>query len=228
MTFIYKIIGMLGLMSFGGAIMYGFRYDSMAASANLYFNIEIYAAFMFVHLFMIIPAFKKAVYGKPEGSILERQIFILVTIITWWALLWFHKPVDGFALELPFWVNFFGYCIALYGFFKFFEYMDHTAIYNFIGVKGTELSHSAGTETPLMTKGSYAKVRHPMYAGAMILGAGGLLIHPHMGQLVFTLLIGFTFILFIPIEERMLIKKRGDEYKEYKKQVPYRLFPGIW
>ena len=92
----------------------------------------------------------------------------------------------------------------------------------------TELSHSAGTETPLMTKGSYAKVRHPMYAGAMILGAGGLLIHPHMGQLVFTLLIGFTFILFIPIEERMLIKKRGDEYKEYKKQVPYRLFPGIW
>lgn len=219
---------MLGLMSFGAAIMYGFRYDPMAADVHLYYNIGIYFAFIFVHLVMIMPAFKKAIYGKPQGSIFERQIFIIVTIVTWWALLWFHKPVDGFALELPFWVNFFGYSIALYGFFIFFEYMDHDAIYNFLGVPGSDISHSAGTETPLMTAGSYAKVRHPMYSGAMVLGTGGLLIHPHMGQLVFTALIGFTFILFIPIEERMLVKKRGDEYLAYKKQVPYRLFPGIW
>ena len=228
MTLIYKIFSMLGLMSFGGAILYGFRYDPMAAQANLYFNLEIYAAFIFIHLLMITPAFKKALYGKPEGSLRERQIYIIVTIVTWWALLWFHRPIDGPSLELPFWINFLGYSIALYGFFLFFEYMDHRAINNFLGVPGSELSHSAGSETPLMTEGSYAKVRHPMYSGAMILGTGGLLIHPHMGQLVFTLVIGLTFILFIPIEERLLIKKRGEEYEKYKKKVPYRLFPGIW
>lgn len=228
MSLIYKTIAMLGLMSFGGAILYGFRYDPMAATANLYFNLELYAAFIIIHLAMITPTFKKAVYGKPDGSLFERQVFITVTIITWWALLWFHKPIDGLAVELPFWVNFFGYSIALYGFFLFFEYMDHTAINNFLGAPGSELSHSTGAETPLMTAGSYAKVRHPMYSGAMVLGTGGLLIHPHMGQLVFTALIGLTFILFIPIEERMLIKKRGEEYENYKKQVPYRLFPGIW
>lgn len=228
MTFLYKSFAYLGLMSFAGAILFGFRYDQMAASANLYFNLEIYGAFIFVHLLMVMPAFKKMIYGKPDSTLGERQIFILVTIITWWALLWFHKPVDGMAFNLPEWATFLGYSVALYGFFIFFEYMDHGAINQFLGVPGSVFSHSVGSETPLMVEGSYANVRHPMYTGAMILGTGGLIIHPNMGQLVFTALIGLTFILFIPIEERMLIKARGDEYLEYKKKVPYRLFPGIW
>jgi len=228
MAFLYKILAILGLMSLGGAILQGFRYEPMAAHSNLYFNIGLYGAFIFVHLFMTMPAFKKAVFGSAKGSLRERQVYILVTVITWWALLWFHKPIGGMAVDLPVWVHFLGYSIALFGFFLFFETMDMVAIRQFLGVPGEDLSHSTGGETPLMTEGSYAAVRHPMYRGAMILGAGGLLIHPNMGQLVFTALIGLTFILFIPVEERLLIKARGDQYLDYRKAVPYRLLRGIW
>ena len=41
-------------------------------------------------------------------------------------------------------------------------------------------------------------------------------------------LVGGTFVLFIPIEEQQLVAARGTAYLEYRERTPYRLLRGIW
>jgi protein-S-isoprenylcysteine O-methyltransferase Ste14 len=55
-----------------------------------------------------------------------------------------------------------------------------------------------------------------------------LLIHPTTSQLLFVGMIGATFIAFIPVEEAQMIRARGDDYLEYRKQTPWRIMRGIW
>jgi protein-S-isoprenylcysteine O-methyltransferase Ste14 len=67
-----------------------------------------------------------------------------------------------------------------------------------------------------------------MYRGVLLAGMGALLLHPNTGQLLWTLLLGSTFIAFIPIEEAQMIAAWGDDYRRYMQRTPYRLFRGIW
>ena len=228
MPLIYTIITILGLMTVPAAFVMGWRYDADATAGNYLINLIAFAAWMAVHIIMLLPAFKKAVYGIAHSSSGERRIYVLVSIVTWLLLYALHKPVPGPALPEVFWIQFVGVCGVFYGFLMFFEGVTFTFLHAFMGVPGSELSHSADDATPLMVEGSYASVRHPMYRGAITYTVASLLIHPHAGQLLFVVLVALGFILFIPFEERALIKARGDEYLEYMKVVRYRIFPGIW
>jgi protein-S-isoprenylcysteine O-methyltransferase Ste14 len=222
------MVAILGLMTVPASVMLGFRHDPNAPAANFLFNIGLFVAYMTVHIVMLLPAFKKAVYGQPRSTQRERRVFILVSVITWVILYAVHKPVPGFAFAAPLWVQYVGACGVFLGFLMFYEGVTFGFIDAFIGMPGTELSHSADTSTPLMTEGSYARVRHPMYRGAVTYLLFSLLIHPHAGQLLFVVIIALGFVLFIPFEERGLLKARGDEYTVYMQTVRYRVFPGIW
>jgi protein-S-isoprenylcysteine O-methyltransferase Ste14 len=90
------------------------------------------------------------------------------------------------------------------------------------------MRYSHGGETPLLTDGPYAEVRHPMYRAAVLLGISALVMHPNLGQLFWTALVGGTLIAFIPVEEAQLRAARGDDYDRYCAATPYRLFRGIW
>jgi len=77
----------------------------------------------------------------------------------------------------------------------------------------------------LVTHGIFRHVRHPISLAAILYSAGI--------PLIFSSLYGFAMMLFIiplilyrlRIEERMLIEKFGDEYREYmrktKKLIPF-------
>jgi hypothetical protein len=47
-------------------------------------------------------------------------------------------------------------------------------------------------------------------------------------QLAWAVAIALTFLLFIPIEERQLLRARGEEYQAYMTVTRYRVFRGIW
>jgi protein-S-isoprenylcysteine O-methyltransferase Ste14 len=97
-----------------------------------------------------------------------------------------------------------------------------------LGMPGTMMTHSHGAETPLFTEGQYARVRHPMYRAAIMGGLFSLLIHPHAGQLLWGVLLGGTFVAFVPVEEAQLIEARGDAYRAYMEKTPWRVFRGVW
>lgn len=228
MATLYRIFAYLGAMTVTGAFILGFEYHPRAEPVNYLYNILIYAAFIGVHLVMTMPAFKKAVYGKPEGTLLERQVYIVISIVTWLAVYFLHLPVPGFGYAAPEWIQLIGISIVLIGTVAFFEFATFEVLDGLLGVPGSAMSHSVGKETPLMTEGSYAGVRHPMYRGAVIYCFGSLLIHPNAGQFLFAVLVAASFVLFIPFEERQLLKARGKDYQAYMKATRYRLFRGFW
>jgi protein-S-isoprenylcysteine O-methyltransferase Ste14 len=227
-AFVYRVLGYFGLISIFGALLYGFRYDTHAPWRNYVFDVGLYGAWAAVHLVMTRPWFKSRAYGNRAGSPFERQVFIVVTVITWLAVLWYHRPVPG-SFVLPAGpIRFAAHVGFLMCVFAFFEGATFGALDGLLGVPGAVMSHSHGTETPLLTEGRYAQVRHPQYQAAILAGLFSLLIHANAAQLLWCLLIGGTFVAFIPVEEGQLIAARGEDYTAYMQKTPWRLVPGLW
>lgn len=210
------------------SFIYGFRYDAGASWANYVYNTALFGAFVTIHLIMTRPWFKRRMTGKPEGSLFERRIYVSIAIITWVLVLVLHRPMPGPGLSSPPWAQFLGLCAMLVCVFAFFEFANFPMMNGLLGVPGSTMSHSHGSETPLLTAGSYASVRHPMYRAFVLTVFASLLIHPNAAQLVWVVFFAATFIAFIPIEESQLLSARGGEYRAYIQRTPYRLFRGLW
>jgi protein-S-isoprenylcysteine O-methyltransferase Ste14 len=224
----YWLFSHLGVMTLTASFIMGFRHSPDAPLGNLWFNLLLYAAFIVVHIVMTMPAFKKTFFGRPEGTVAERQLYVTISIVSWVAVYWLHKPVAGFAFQPPGWLQFVGLCAVLLSVVGFFEFATFEVLGRLLGMPGTELSHTVGTETPLMTEGPYAQVRHPMYRAAVFLTFSSLLIHPNACQLLFAAMTSASFVGFIPFEEYQLLRARGDQYRAYQSATPFRVFRGIW
>ncbi len=225
---LYRIFAYFGLFSLFGAMLYGFRYDAGSSAGGYWFNVGLYAAFIGPHLIMTRSWFKRVLWGHPYSTPRDRRFYIGLTVVTWLALCWLQRPVPGPALELPEAIRFAGLVGFIVCILKFFQGISFEAIDGLLGVPGSVNAYSHGPETPLFTEGPYQRVRHPMYQAAILAGVCGLIFHPHMSQLFWTLLIGATFVAFIPLEEQQMISARGDDYRRYMKNTPYRLFRGLW
>jgi protein-S-isoprenylcysteine O-methyltransferase Ste14 len=79
-------------------------------------------------------------------------------------------------------------------------------------------------EVPLQTDGVYAWVRHPLYLGWIV----ALLLSPMMSldRLLFAGVTVAYLAVAIPLEERDLLQRGGQAYREYRKRTP-ALLPGF-
>ena len=229
---LYQLFVYLGLMTPTATFITGFRHDASAPRENIYFNAALYGIFIAVHLITTRSFWKKLLTGKGEGSPGERRIYITISIVSWVAVFVLHKPMPGFAYAYQGlaaqWIPFVGLCAVLFSVFALFEIVNFDMANGLLGVPGAAMSHSHGEETPLLSSGSYAGVRHPMYRAFILIGMTSLLIHPNVAQLFWATVFGGTFLLWVPVEESQLIAARGDAYRAYMKQTPYRVFPGVW
>jgi protein-S-isoprenylcysteine O-methyltransferase Ste14 len=228
MTTVYRVFSYFGLAAIFGALLHGFRHDASAPARNYLLNLLMYAVWATVHLVMTRGWFKRAVYGSAAGSLFERQVFVVISVTTWLALVWFHLPVPGVSLELPGSLHFAGRVAFILCVLMFFEGVTFPALDGLLGVPGSAMTHSHGSETPLFTEGQYAKVRHPMYRAFLFAALSSFFIHPSTAQVFWCLMLGATFVGFIPVEEAQLIAARGDAYREYMKKTPWRILPGVW
>jgi protein-S-isoprenylcysteine O-methyltransferase Ste14 len=79
-------------------------------------------------------------------------------------------------------------------------------------------------EQRLVTEGIRARIRHPYYLAHLLhltgwaVGTGSTAI---VGLEVFAILTG---ALMLPLEERELVRRFGDEYRDYQRRVP-AIFP---
>jgi protein-S-isoprenylcysteine O-methyltransferase Ste14 len=79
----------------------------------------------------------------------------------------------------------------------------------------------------VISTGPYAIVRHPMYAGALVMLFGTpLALGSWWGLLPFILLT--LVIVWRLIDEERLLSKQLRGYSDYKKKVHYRLVPFVW
>jgi len=224
----YRVFAYFGLGSIFAALLQGFRFDGEAPGVNYLLDFALYAAFIAPHLVMTRSWLKQAVWGNPSGSLAERRVYITIAVVTWIAILLLQWPLPGPSFDPPRFVQLAGYVGVLWCVLLFFAGATREGLDGLVGVPGSTARYSHGPETMLFTEGPYEQVRHPMYRAAIFAGLSTLLIHPHAAQLFWCAIIGATFILFIPIEEAQMLAARGDDYRRYCEQTPWRLFRGVW
>jgi protein-S-isoprenylcysteine O-methyltransferase Ste14 len=87
--------------------------------------------------------------------------------------------------------------------------------------------HQAERQQVVIDTGLYKIVRHPMYAGGVLLMIGmPLWLESNAASLFAVVPVG-TLILRIQVEERFL-KRELEGYNDYTSKVRYRLIPFLW
>jgi len=84
-----------------------------------------------------------------------------------------------------------------------------------------------GTEQKVIDSGPYALVRHPMYAGGLVLFSGiPLALGSLWGLCLLPLFAGL--IVWRLLDEEALLSERLPGYRSYCKKTRYRLIPYVW
>ena len=111
------------------------------------------------------------------------------------------------------WMKTLGLILAVWGVWIVnltFRYYDFRT---FIGLKDEE-------KTALKKTGLMKLVRHPIYVGTLFILIGYFLFSPTDTSLIILLVSTAYILIGIQLEERKLIREFGDEYVQYKKEVP--------
>jgi protein-S-isoprenylcysteine O-methyltransferase Ste14 len=79
----------------------------------------------------------------------------------------------------------------------------------------------------VVSTGLYGLVRHPMYCGALIMGAGTpLALDSYWGLIL--LIPGLILLAARILDEEKALTEELDGYREYTQKVPNRLVPYVW
>jgi protein-S-isoprenylcysteine O-methyltransferase Ste14 len=78
----------------------------------------------------------------------------------------------------------------------------------------------------LQLRGPYRIVRHPMYAGYLVSHIAIALLHPTPRNFAIYAIFYTLQIPRILAEERLLSQE--ERYRDYQREVPYRLLPGVF
>jgi protein-S-isoprenylcysteine O-methyltransferase Ste14 len=108
------------------------------------------------------------------------------------------------------------------------QYWKHISISTLAGVP--EVSRAAegrGSQSNLIREGIYGVIRHPRYASAGLGVLGNILLINYTGLYILGLLLIPLGWVLLELEERELVARFGEPYREYQRQVP-RLIPDGW
>ena len=90
------------------------------------------------------------------------------------------------------------------------------------------LTPGIGADQTVITSGPYRFVRHPGYAGLLLVIAGLQMIVVTWIAVLSVALVAATVLVRIWAEERMLVSHFGERYLEYRGRTPFRLLPGLF
>lgn len=122
---------------------------------------------------------------------------------------------DAPLYRLPVWALPFSLLGQLAGVAILWLSLRQTGTGDFLGL--SQLSR-AGTPEELVTSGVYARMRHPLYTGSLLV----LWLLPWMSVNLLTLVVASTlyFVIGSYFEERKLEKAFGEAYRTYKASTP--------
>ena len=89
-----------------------------------------------------------------------------------------------------------------------------------------KIFHEERKELMVIKTDVYAIIRHPMYFGSILTYLGFVILGASVIALVIFLIVVIFYYYLCRYEEKLLIEKLGDEYKNYMKKVPM-LIPGF-
>lgn len=149
-----------------------------------------------------------------------RLFYNIVAVVTFLPVLLYNALVSADPLitsgELLSVLQFGGLAFTTYGVILIHLSFKQYSRREFLGIDFPE----EDTPEPLQTEGILQQIRHPLYAGALLLAIGFWCFSPTLANLITSLTWIIYTLIGIWLEEKKLLATYGEEYCEYKEQVP--------
>ena len=162
----------------------------------------------------------RAWVARTVPGLSERTLFVGVASLLLLAVCWFWRllpgaiwRVEGASAALLHTVQFAGMLLVV----------GSAAVVGVRELAGLSTSHG-GSEVKV--RGPYRWIRHPIYAGWLLLTFGVPLMTTT--RFVFAVASAAYLLIAIPLEERTLRNISGQGYAQYAASVRWRLLPGVY
>jgi protein-S-isoprenylcysteine O-methyltransferase Ste14 len=186
-----------------------------------------FLALMTIIFWPVIPLFWIPVHGF--SKILKRLglITYLLPLVTWLPLAYLIYSIKNFLLqfkiELPFILSISGTPLLVLGILLHIWTGKLLGLWGLIGLPEVYTR----IKGKLVTEGPFSVVRHPTYFAHTLIFSGVFLITGIVSIGIITIIDIFLIHIFIiPLEEKELLNRFGEEYRLYRKRVS-RYFPCI-
>lgn len=182
-------------------------------------NLLLFALFASHHSLFARPRIRawvaRTVPVLPERTVYVGVASLLLILVCWsWRLLpgtiW---NVEGASAVLLHTVQFAGILLVI----------SSAAVVGVRDLAGLSPSHGG---SDVKVRGPYRWIRHPIYAGWLLLTFGVPLMSTT--RFVFAVASGAYLLIAMPLEERTLRNMMPEAYPRYTTQVRWRLLPGLY
>ncbi len=186
-------------------------------------------AFLTILVWPVVPLFWIPVHGLSRFFKRIGLLTYLMPPLTWMPIAYivfkYREELIGFRYELPFVINLAGLILIIIGTFLHFWTGKLLGLWGLMGIPEV----SKRLEGRLVTEGPFRIVRHPTYLAHTVLFLGIFLLTEVLTIAILTvadlIIVG---IIIIPLEERELAERFGEDYRSYIEMVRFRFFPGLW
>jgi protein-S-isoprenylcysteine O-methyltransferase Ste14 len=167
----------------------------------------------------------KAFFGDRMGSNYKyyRLIYSVVALVTLGAVLAWQFSIHPFYLGIN---PYFKFIVAIPVGMVGAILMGASIRKYFYKLSGVEVFYHQPGPSVLETRGVHKIVRHPLYAGTLLVLWAIFLWFPTLANLIACVMITAYVRIGIVFEERKLTKMFGSQYEVYKRGTPM-LFPYI-
>lgn len=182
-------------------------------------------ALLTIMLWPLVPLFWIPVHSFPATFRKLGLFTYIMPVIIWLPLAYFvymHKPFFlHFKIHLPYALNGAGLILLMAGMALQIWTGQLLSLWGLIGLP--EITKKA--ESRLVTWGAFSVVRHPTYLSHTLMFASVFLLTDVAAVGIITVLdIVIINAVVIPLEEKELVRRFGEEYEEYRARVP-KFFP---
>src|SRR5689334_9011720 len=179
-----------------------------------------------VYLYFHDPALLKERFGSPFQETQKRWDKVLLSLffvefLVWWAIMPLDARRFGWSPAFPFWAKGGGTLLLILAVYVVFEALKE----NTFAAPVVKMQKERGQK--VISTGLYAIVRHPMYAGAVLLFIAAPLL---LGS-IYGLLLGLVLIVTIgarSLGEEAMLKAELEGYREYMRKVKWRMIPFVF
>ncbi len=180
-----------------------------------------FVALITIIIWPVVPLFWIPVHGLSKIFKRLGLLTYIMPLTTWLPLAYFIYSQRDFLLQFktgfPMTINIIGIVLLITGTLL---HIWTGKLLGFWGLLGLP-EISAKVRSGLVTEGAFSVVRHPTYLAHTLMFIGIFFMTEVIAVGIVTL-VDFVLVnvIIIPLEDRELLDRFGEEYKDYKKKVP--------
>jgi len=179
-----------------------------------------------LYLYFYDPALLKERFGSPIQQAQKSWDKVLLSLFFIDFLVWFAiMPLDAqrfhWSPAFPLWLRALGTLLLVISIVFIFEALRE----NTFAAPVVKMQKERGQT--VVSTGMYGVVRHPMYAGALLLFVAGPLLLGSVWGLIMSLVLIVT-IAVRSIGEEAMLKQELEGYTDYMKRVKWRMIPFVF